>query len=167
MQHGSIPSGSRMLTLAVRDDAFVQKGDLLFAIDPRQYEYALQQALAGQKLLEAPITDARRRIAAESIAVEAARAGLSRSETQTKVGESTVEAALAGVERRGLQRFRVLFFIELSARKVAIDGMASADSGRWMSQIGRNLKDAGAGILTGNLGLVRGRHTTSVRPRTN
>ena len=89
----------RLVTLAVKDNAFVHKGDLLFAIDPRQYEYALQQALADQKLLEAQITDARRRIAAESSAVEAARAGLSGSETQTKVSESSVEAALAAVER--------------------------------------------------------------------
>ena len=89
----------RLLTLAVKDNALVHKGDLLFAIDPRQYEYALQQALADQGLLEAQITDARRRIAAENSAVEAARAGLSGSETQTKVSGSSVEAALAAVER--------------------------------------------------------------------
>ncbi len=89
----------RLLTLAVKDNAFVHKGDLLFAIDSRQYEYALQLALADQRLLEAQITDARRRIASESSAVEAARAGLSGSETQTKVSESSVEAALAAVER--------------------------------------------------------------------
>jgi multidrug efflux system membrane fusion protein len=89
----------RLLTLAVKDNALVHKGDLLFAIDPRQYEYALQQALADQTLLEAQITDARRRIASESSAVEAARAGLSGSETQTKVSQSTVDAALAAVER--------------------------------------------------------------------
>ena len=89
----------RLFTLAAKDNAHVHKGDLLFAIDPRQYEYALQQALADQTLLEAQITDARRRIASESSAVEAARAGLSGSETQTKVSESSVEAALAAVER--------------------------------------------------------------------
>jgi multidrug efflux system membrane fusion protein len=89
----------RLLTLAVKDNAFVHKGDLLFAIDPRQYQYALEQALADQTLLEAQITDARRRIAAENSAVDAARAGLSGSETQTKVSESTVDAALAAVER--------------------------------------------------------------------
>jgi multidrug efflux system membrane fusion protein len=89
----------RLITLAVKDNAFVHKGDLLFAIDPRQYEYALQQALADQKLLEAQIVDAQRRIAAESSAVNAARAGLSGSKTQTKVIESSVDAALAAVER--------------------------------------------------------------------
>jgi len=75
----------RVVTLAVKDNALVHKGNLLFAIDSRQYEYALQQALADQKLLEAQITDAHRRIASETSAVEAARAGLSGSETQTKV----------------------------------------------------------------------------------
>jgi len=89
----------RMVTLAVKDNAFVHKGDLLFAIDSRQYEYALQQALADQSLLEAQIVDAKRRIAAERSAVEAARAGLSGSQTQTKVSQSSVEAALAAVER--------------------------------------------------------------------
>ena len=89
----------RLVTLAVKDNARVHKEDLLFAIDPRQYEYALQQALADQTLLEAQIKDAQRRIAAESSAVEAARAGLSGSQTQTKVSGSSVEAALAAVER--------------------------------------------------------------------
>jgi membrane fusion protein, multidrug efflux system len=89
----------RVVTLAIKDNALVHTGNLLFAIDSRQYEYALQQALADQKLLEAQITDARRRIASETSAVEAARAGLSGSETQTKVSESSVEAALAAVER--------------------------------------------------------------------
>jgi multidrug efflux system membrane fusion protein len=89
----------RVVTLAVRDNALVHKGNLLFAIDSRQYEYALQQALADQRLLEAQITDARRRIASETSAVEAARAGLSGSKTQTKVSESSVDAALAAVER--------------------------------------------------------------------
>ena len=35
--------------------------------------------------------------------------------------------------RRGLQQFIVLFFIELSTRKVA--GIAAAANGLWMSQI--------------------------------
>src|SRR3982074_448959 len=40
--------------------------------------------------------------------------------------------------RRGLQRFIVLFFIELSTRKVEIAGIGEAANGLWMSQIGRN-----------------------------
>ena len=43
----------------------------------------------------------------------------------------------------------VLFFIELSTRKVEIAGIASLADGLWMSQIARNLTDAEQGILTG------------------
>jgi hypothetical protein len=48
--------------------------------------------------------------------------------------------------RRGLQRFMVLFFMELSTRKVQIAGIASTANGLWMSQIARNLTDAEQGI---------------------
>jgi hypothetical protein len=51
--------------------------------------------------------------------------------------------------QRGLQRFMVLFLIELSTRKVEVAGIAAAANGLWMSQIGRNLTDAGEGILHG------------------
>ena len=57
--------------------------------------------------------------------------------------------------RRGLQRFLVLFFIELSTRKVEIAGIATAANGLWMSQIGRNLTDTVDGILPGKRYLIR------------
>src|ERR1700716_4260566 len=41
----------RLVQLPVKDNAFVKTGGLLFVIDPRPYEYALQQALADQELL--------------------------------------------------------------------------------------------------------------------
>jgi transposase InsO family protein len=59
--------------------------------------------------------------------------------------------------RRGLQRFLVLFFIDLSTRKVEIGGMASTANGLWMSQIGRNVTDAVDGILTGKRYLIHDR----------
>ena len=49
--------------------------------------------------------------------------------------------------RRGLQRFIVLFVIELSTRKVEIAGIAPVANGLWMNQVGRNLTDAMDGIL--------------------
>ena len=42
---------------------------------------------------------------------------------------------------RGLQRFIVLFFIELSTRRVEIAGISATANGLWMSQIARNLTD--------------------------
>jgi hypothetical protein len=39
---------------------------------------------------------------------------------------------------RGLRRFVVLFFMDLSTRTVQIGGIAGAPNGLWMSQVGRN-----------------------------
>src|SRR5713101_9727780 len=59
--------------------------------------------------------------------------------------------------RRGLQRFIVLFFIELSTRKVEIAGFAAAANGLWMSQIGRNVSDVVDGMLNGKRYLIHDR----------
>src|SRR5258707_2658769 len=59
--------------------------------------------------------------------------------------------------RRGLQRFVVLFFIDLSTRKVEIAGIARVANGLWMSQIARNVTDAEQGILTGKRYLIHDR----------
>jgi len=59
--------------------------------------------------------------------------------------------------RRGLQRFLVLFFIDLATRRVEIAGIARTANGLWMSQIGRNLTDAINGILNGKRYLIHDR----------
>jgi putative transposase len=59
--------------------------------------------------------------------------------------------------RKGLQRFIVLFFLDLSTRKVEIAGLASAANGLWMSQIGRKVTDAVDGILNGKRYLIHDR----------
>jgi len=89
----------RLVRLGVKDGALAHKGDLLFEIDTRPYEYALQQALADQAGLEQQINDAKRRIAAEGSAVEAARATVDRSGTGVKGAASGIEAAKAAVAR--------------------------------------------------------------------
>jgi putative transposase len=48
---------------------------------------------------------------------------------------------------KGLQRFMVLFFIELSSRRVQLGGIARSPNGFWMDQVGRNLTDCEHGIL--------------------
>ena len=50
---------------------------------------------------------------------------------------------------KGLTRYLVIFFIDLSTRKVEIAGMASRANGLWMSQVGRQVTDAVDGILNG------------------
>jgi len=58
---------------------------------------------------------------------------------------------------RGLRRFVVLFFIELSTRKVEIAGVADSVNGQWMRQMGRNLTYADDGILEGKRYLIHDR----------
>jgi transposase InsO family protein len=58
---------------------------------------------------------------------------------------------------RGLQRFMVLFFIELSTRRVEIAGISASGNGVWMSQIARNLTDSVDGLLTGKRYLIHDR----------
>lgn len=58
---------------------------------------------------------------------------------------------------KGLRRFVVLFFIELSTRRVEIAGISAAANGLWMSQIARNLTDCVEGLLTGKRYLIHDR----------
>ena len=50
---------------------------------------------------------------------------------------------------KGLTRFIVLFFIDLSARRVEIGGIASKANGLWMAQIARNPTDGVDGFFKG------------------
>ncbi len=59
--------------------------------------------------------------------------------------------------RRGLQRFLVLFVLDLSTRKVEVAGIGKAVNGLWMEQVGRNLTDAENGILRGKRYLIHER----------
>ena len=59
--------------------------------------------------------------------------------------------------RKGLQRFTVLFFLQLSTRKVEIGGIAPTANGLWMHQIARNLTDAVDGILKDKRYLIHDR----------
>jgi putative transposase len=51
----------------------------------------------------------------------------------------------------------VLFFIELSSRKVQIAGISPRPDGLWMGRVGRNLTDAESGILVGKRYLIHDR----------
>src|ERR1700739_2919202 len=62
--------------LNVRDNQFVKKGELLFEIDERPYQYVLERTVSEQATLEGQIVDERRRIAALVSAVSVTRAGI-------------------------------------------------------------------------------------------
>jgi transposase InsO family protein len=58
---------------------------------------------------------------------------------------------------KGLRRFLILFFIELSSRRVEIGGISAAANGLWMSQVARNLTDSVDGLLAGKRYLIHDR----------
>lgn len=58
---------------------------------------------------------------------------------------------------RGLQRFVVLFFIDLVSRRVEIGGISGVANGLWMNQIARNLTDSTDGLLIGKRYLIHDR----------
>jgi transposase InsO family protein len=57
----------------------------------------------------------------------------------------------------GLTRFVVLFFMDLSTRRVEIGGIARSANGLWMSQIARNLTDAMDGLFARKRYLIHDR----------
>jgi HTH-like domain len=57
----------------------------------------------------------------------------------------------------GLTRFIVLFFMDLSTRRVQIGGIASSPDGLWMVQIALNLTDAVDGFFAGKRYLIHDR----------
>jgi multidrug efflux system membrane fusion protein len=89
----------RLAQLPVKDNAYVKQGELLFVIDPRDYEYALRQALSDQENLEQRIIDTKRKIAAQNSAVEAASAAVHNSTTAIRTAGSGVDLAKATVLR--------------------------------------------------------------------
>ena len=83
--------------LAVQDNAFVKQGGLLFEIDPRPYEYALQKARSDLNTLEGQISDQRRTIASQVSAVGAARANTASAAANVDRAAAAVNEAKANV----------------------------------------------------------------------
>jgi multidrug efflux system membrane fusion protein len=83
--------------LAVNDNQFVPQGNLLFQIDARPYEYALEKARSDLNTLEGQITDQRRTIASQVSAVGAARANTDSAAANVDRAAAAVSVAKANV----------------------------------------------------------------------
>ncbi len=60
---------------------------------------------------------------------------------------------------RGLKTYYILFFMELSTRRVTIAGFTPRPHGRFMAQVARNLTDEEDGFLNGKRFLIHDRDT--------
>src|SRR5277367_4122053 len=86
-----------ILHLNVHDNQFVKQGDLLFEIDPRPYEYALERAISEQAALEGQIGDERRKIAALVSAVSVSQANIQSAQADVTRWEASIDQAKADV----------------------------------------------------------------------
>ena len=84
-----------LVRLNVKDNQLVKKGDLLYEIDERPYQYALENVLSEQAALEGQITDEQRRIAALVSAVSVAGANIHSAEAEVSDAERGVSRARA------------------------------------------------------------------------
>jgi multidrug efflux system membrane fusion protein len=80
-----------IIEIKVHDNEFVRKGDLLFVIDPRPYQYAWERAESAQSALEGQISDEQRRIAAQVSEVAVAHAGIGTAQTDVSHWAAGVE----------------------------------------------------------------------------
>src|SRR5882757_967102 len=86
-----------IVRLNVRDNQFVKKGELLYEIDGRPYQYALQRVLSEQAALEGQIADEQRKINALVSGVSVAKANISSSQADVVRWAAAVEQARADV----------------------------------------------------------------------
>ena len=113
-----------LVRLAVHDNQFVKKGELLFEIDERPYQYALDKALSDQSSLEGQITDEQRKIASLESAVSVAEAKIHSAEADVTAAEQSVERAEAewAYASNNLQRLEPL----LAKQFVTVDAIDKA-----------------------------------------
>jgi multidrug efflux system membrane fusion protein len=82
---GVVPQVSgTIVELHVADNQAVKQGDLLFVIDPRPYEFAVQRARAELAALEGEIEVTQRKIDGQRFAVAAAQAAVQRMQAQVE-----------------------------------------------------------------------------------
>jgi membrane fusion protein, multidrug efflux system len=152
-----------ILRLNVCDNQFVKKGDLLFEIDERPYQYALERAISDQAALEGQISDEQRRIAALVSAVSVSQANIHSAQADVKRWAAAVDQARADVANaeQGVNRAKAewtysndnLHRLEplLAKQFVTVDQVDRAKS----SEIAQSeaLNQAGSQLLVSQAGL--------------
>ncbi|WP_213780691.1 multidrug transporter subunit MdtN [Caballeronia sp. dw_276] len=81
----------RIVTLAVRDNQRVKKGDLLFELDQRPFQDALDKARASLIQLDQQIMLTQRSVNAQVLNASAARASVERAQSAAKQAKDTLQ----------------------------------------------------------------------------
>jgi multidrug resistance efflux pump len=95
------PRGSGpIVNLPIRDNQFVEAGDLLFEIDPRTYEASLVQARANLEETGDNVTVLENQVLAASAGVDSSLASISQAESSIKELDATITKNRADYERQ-------------------------------------------------------------------
>ncbi|MGB8889494.1 MAG: biotin/lipoyl-binding protein [Candidatus Korobacteraceae bacterium] len=105
-----------LVSLPVQDNEFVKQGGMLFEIDPRPYEYALEKAKSDLSTLEGQIVDDSRTIASQQSAVGAAQAYTTNASAAVERAASAVEEAKANVNASKAALDRALAELDYTSR---------------------------------------------------
>ena len=121
-----------LVRLPIQDNQFVRKGELLFEIDDRTFQYALEKAISDQAALEGQIVDETRRIAALKSAVSVSEANIHSAEAEVAttvqgVGRAQAEWAYASTNLHRLERL-------LATRAVSADEVDKATTSEITNQ---------------------------------
>lgn len=87
----------RIVALPVVDNQYVHKGDLLYVIDPKPYEYKLQEATSARDTLNQQIIDEQRKIGAQTYNVTLATQGVTSTGESTSSAQAAANAAQADI----------------------------------------------------------------------
>jgi len=118
--------------LPIQDNQFVRKGELLFEIDERPFQYALERALSDQATLEGQIVDETRRIAALKSAVTVSEANIHSVEADVVTAEKGVTRAQAEWEYANTNLHRLVPLLRTQA--VSADDVDKARTSETMTQ---------------------------------
>jgi membrane fusion protein (multidrug efflux system) len=78
-----------LVSLNYQEGSLVKRGDLLFQVDPRPFQTAVEQAAAKLRLAESNVVQARAQVTAAQAHVEEAKATVAQAEANIKKAEAT------------------------------------------------------------------------------
>src|SRR6266508_1677456 len=119
-----------------KEGSFVKKGQLLFEIDPRPFQAALDQANGQVAQFQGQLEQASSQVDAEQAGVEAARAQMAHAKAQistAKAGVATAEGQLENANAAVKTAMLNLGFTKIISPIDGIAGMAQAQVGDLMS----------------------------------
>ena len=148
-----------IVSLPIKDNQFVKAGDVLFQIDPRTYQAALDQARAELDETTNQFGSLSQQVAAAEAAVEASRHAVTQAASSIKGAESDLAMDRAEYKRqeemlprratsqKAYQQAKANYQVAQQQRRTAVAGLAQAKAN--LSQAEANLAEAKA-----NLGAV-------------